>query len=77
MAEIRTEPHELGRLRPPFPVDSCANCDCPHDADLSTLNEHGAYLYTDLETTKLSVFCGDCARYVELVASHRWKLIAL
>jgi hypothetical protein len=67
----------LGRLVPPYPVNRCLNADCPHDPDLQALNEHGAYLYRDLDTNKLVVFCGDCGRHVELNASERFKLVAL
>lgn len=68
---------DLGALRPPWPVNHCANVDCPHDDDTSTFNEHGAYLYRDLDTDKLVVFCGDCARHAELNADDRFKLVAL
>jgi cAMP phosphodiesterase len=57
----------FGRLRPPFPVNHCANEDCTH----------GAFLYRDLESDKLVVFCGDCARHAELNAGERFKLVAL
>lgn len=68
---------ELGKLRPPFPVNHCANANCPHDPDLAALNEHGAFLYKDLDSDKLVVFCGDCARHAELNAGERFKLVAL
>lgn len=68
---------EYGRLVPPFPVEHCANGACPPPDDLFPLHEHGAYLYRDLTTDKLVVFCGDCARHAELNASARFKLVAL
>lgn len=67
----------LGRLAPPFAVNHCANVDCAHDPDLQAFNDHGAYLYRDLDTDKLVVFCGDCARHAELNAGYRFKLVAL
>jgi hypothetical protein len=67
---------ELGRLRPPYGgIEQCAHVDCPHDGALS--EEVGVYLYRDLESAKLVVFCGDCARYAEMNAPERFLLVAL
>lgn len=65
---------EFGKLRPPFPVAACASSTCPHG---SLTEEGGAYLFMDLETNKLTVFCGDCTAYVELNRPERFKLIML
>jgi hypothetical protein len=70
--ESRTAP-ALGKLVPPYPVEHCANADHPGEDDWPD----GAYLYRDLVSDKLVCFCGDCARYAELAASERFKLIAL
>jgi hypothetical protein len=64
---------ELGKLRAPYPVEHCANVACPHGGALDS----GAYLYRDLESDKLCVFCSNCGAYVELNAEHRFKLVAL
>lgn len=64
---------ELGRIKPPYPVEKCANADCVNELS----EELGVYVYRDLELNKLVFFCGDCARYVELNAVQRFKLIAL
>lgn len=62
-----------GKLRPPYPVEHCASSDCGR-----VLTETpGAYLYRDLDTDKLVVFCDDCARFVELNQRMRFMLIAL
>lgn len=63
--------HALGKLAPPYPVDHCSRADCQGPLD------GGAYLYKDLESDKLCVFCDDCARDVELNHGHRFKLVAL
>lgn len=63
---------KLGKLAPPYPVDHCANVDCP----TGSLSD-GAYLYRDLESDKLVIFCEDCASYAELNASDRFKLVML
>lgn len=69
---------ELGRIVSPYGgVPHCANSECPHEDTTATLDEFGAYLYRDLESDKLAVFCGDCARYAELEAPERFKVIAL
>ena len=65
---------EPGRLMPDYGgVEVCALSTCQKPLG----EELGAYLYKDLESNKLVVFCGDCARYVELNHDHRFKLVAL
>ena len=66
---------ELGRIRPPYGgVTRCAaqECESPELGE-----ELGAYLFRDLETDKMLVFCGSCAAYVELHRQDRFLLIAL
>jgi hypothetical protein len=64
---------EFGKLRPPYPVDHCALAGC----ERSLTDDVGVYLYRDLETGKLVVFCDDCARHVELNHGERFKLVPL
>lgn len=64
---------QLGRLRPPYHRDDCAAAHCQQLLDETI----GAYLFTDLETRKLVVFCGDCARHVELNCRTRFALVPL
>lgn len=69
---------ELGKVLPPYGgIEHCANVDCPHPDEVATLDQHGAYLYRDLDSDKLLLFCGDCARHAELNAAERFKLVAL
>lgn len=65
--------NHLGKLVPPYPVEHCANAICL----TSLADADGAFLYRDLESDKLVVFCDDCARYAELSAGERFKLVAL
>ncbi len=65
---------QYGKLKAPFPVARCASSSCPEPV-LSEETE--AFLFTDLETGKLIVFCGGCASYVELHRSDRWRLVML
>lgn len=60
----------LGKLRKPFPTDECGAADCGPLGD-------DAYLFNDLETGKLIVFCEEHAMYVELNRRDRWVLVAL
>jgi len=55
-------------------VDCCASSSCA--APVLT-EETGAYLFTDLDTGKLIVFCEACAAYVELHRVDRWRLVLL
>lgn len=66
---------ELGRLCPPYGgIERCAAdiCKSPQLGE-----EKGAYMYRDLEGGKLVIFCGDCARHVELNRPERFRLVAL
>lgn len=63
-----------GKLKPPYPVKRCASITC---ADPTLTEETGAFLFTDMETQKLIVFCENCAAYVELHRSDRWRLVML
>lgn len=65
---------KYGKLKPPFPVTRCPSSSCP-DPELTEETE--AYLFSDLETGKLIVFCGPCAAYVELHRQDRWRLVML
>lgn len=64
---------ELGRLRPPYHRDDCSSSTCGRLLD----EDAGAYLFTDLGTRKLVVFCGDCARHVELNCRTSFALLCL
>jgi hypothetical protein len=66
--------HKFGKLVPPFPVDTCASASCP---DPVLTEETEAFLFTDMESGKLIVFCGGCAAYVELHRADRWRLVML
>lgn len=74
MTHNRGSAPQLGRLVPPFPVDCCASSSCA--APVLT-EETGAYLFTDLDTGRLIVFCEACAAYVELHRVDRWRLVLL
>jgi hypothetical protein len=63
----------LGKLRPPYPYDHCANSECGRPF----AETDGAYLFKNLETNGLAIFCDDCARYVELNARTQFALVAL
>ena len=65
---------ELGRIQPPYGGRSdCASASCQRELT----EEVGAFLFNDLETNKLIIFCGTCAVYVELNRKDRWVLVAL
>lgn len=65
---------EPGRLLPDYGgITNCANSDCRRELD----EEVGAYLFKAHDDGKICVFCGDCARYVELNAREQFSLIAL
>lgn len=70
---IEPTPPEFGRLRPPYAVTHCQAAECERVLD----EEVGAYLFTDMETRKLVVFCGDTARWVELHRRDRFALLML
>jgi hypothetical protein len=64
-----------GRVLPPYGgIKNCA-ADICKDPPLN--EEKGAYMYKDLETGKLVIFCGDCARHVELNHRERFLLVPL
>ncbi len=65
---------KFGKLVAPFAVERCASNSCP---DSVLTEETEAYLFTDLETAKLIVFCGTCAAFVELHRADRWRLVLL
>lgn len=73
----------LGKLVPPYPVKHCANRDCERPlasedcAGTSWQPPDSAFLYCNLESEKLVVFCDDCARYAELVRPDQFKLVVL
>lgn len=62
-----------GELRFPIPVERCAldSCACLLTEDTK------AFLFRDLQSGKLVVFCEDTARYVELSHRDRFVLVAL
>lgn len=62
---------DLGKLVPPFPVERCAASNCRQQLDKT------AFLFTNLDTGKLSVFCGECALWVELSAHDKFRLVPL
>jgi hypothetical protein len=67
--------HALGKLVPRYGGKThCALDTC--SKELSE-DDGGAYLYTDLETGKLVVFCADTAAFVELNHRERFRLVAL
>jgi len=68
------EASKPGRLVPPYPFDNCANTAC--EKALSE-DRGGAYLYRDLRSGKLAVFCDYCSRYVELNFPQTFILIGL
>jgi hypothetical protein len=63
----------LGKLVPPYPVEHCANSDCQRPLG----PDDGAYLFKNLTSEGLCVFCEDCAAYVELNARTTFALVAL
>lgn len=65
---------ELGRLLPPYGGRThCQATECGRLLD----EDVGAYLFTQIETRKLVVFCGATAAYIELHARHRFALVML
>jgi hypothetical protein len=68
------EAPELGRLLPPYGGQvECVSDSCRHLLD----EERGAYLYRNLESGKLCVFCGHCSEHVSLNHPLRFRLVAL
>lgn len=69
-----SRPHGMspGKLARPYPVERCASSECG-----AGLADRDAYLYRDLESDKLVVFCGDCAPHIDLDHGLRFRLVAL
>lgn len=67
------EPRRFGLLVSPYPVDRCAADHCRVELTAET----EALLFTNLETGKLTVFCGACALFVELNRRDRFALVML
>jgi len=72
-----TEPGaSLGKLLPPYGgIERCASSTC--QAELGEEKTGGAYMFRDIESGKLVIFCGKCAPGIELEHSHRFLLIPL
>lgn len=69
---------ELGKLQPPYPVTKCALVGCQKPLYVADGNRwEDAYLFKDLDTDKLVVFCEDTARWVELHHHQRFVLVPL
>lgn len=67
---------ELGKLVAPYGgVKRCAASDC--HGDNGDLDANGAYLFSNVETGKLSVLCGACCDYVELHNPLRFRRVML
>jgi hypothetical protein len=64
---------ELGRLKPPYPTKVCVLDTCRRELS----EEHGVYVFNDLETGKFVFFCGVCTIDIELNHRQRFKLLAL
>lgn len=72
--DYRPNESKPGRLVPPYPVGHCAAAHCRKP--LVTRDDE-CFLYTNLDTRKLVVFCDDCARNVELNHPTRFALVAV
>lgn len=67
-----------GKLLPPYGgVEHCANTKCLRPLSEEEDQGDGAYLFKVHATGKMCVFCGDCARHVELNNREEFTLIAL
>lgn len=67
-----------GKILPPYGgVTNCANTDCERELNEDPDKGDGAFLFKIHESGKVCVFCGDCARYVELNNREEFTLIAL
>ena len=64
---------QLGRLVPPYPRDTCTDADCGHPFT----DDNGAFMYRDLETGKLVIFCEATAADIELNYRDRFMLVPL
>jgi hypothetical protein len=65
---------ELGRIKPPYMFDLCANEDCD---DRVLGEERGVYMFRDLHSDKIIFVCGTCGTWFELEHRDRFLLIAL
>lgn len=65
------------RIRPPAPRDTCQSC----SAALKPAEDaagRDAFLFSNLDTGKLGVFCDQCAAALELNREHTpWRLVTL
>jgi hypothetical protein len=67
-----------GKLEPPYGgVTNCANTTCERELSEDADKGDGAYLFKNHASGKVCVFCGDCARHVELNHREQFTLIAL
>ena len=73
LASLEGEFAKPGRLAPPYPCNNCSNAACERPLSGSD----GAYLYRDLRSGALTIFCDDCARHVELNFPQTFILAAL
>ena len=64
---------EYGRLVPPYSQTHCQAEECGRELD----EEIGAYLFTDLDSNKLVIFCGATATYIDLHRRDRFALVML
>lgn len=67
---------KFGKVQPPYGgVEKCAlsTCEKPLDEE----DTDGAYMFRDLETGKLALFCGLCTPDIELHHRERFLLIPL
>lgn len=66
----------LGKVLPPYGgIELCANSTCREKLDEE--ETQGAYMFRDLESGKMVIFCGKCAPLIELNHSNRFLLIPL
>lgn len=66
----------LGKLVPPYGgIELCASSTCRQK--LSEEGSDGAYLFRDLTSEKMVIFCGQCAPGIELSHGDRFVLVAL
>lgn len=67
-----------GKLVPPYGgIEHCANTTCLRPLSEDQDKGDGAFLFKCHDDGKLCVFCGDCARHVELNNREQFTLIAL
>lgn len=67
---------QLGKVLPPYGgIERCALSTCQEQLDEE--KTAGAFMFRDLESGKLVLFCGKCAPGIELDHSQRFLLIPL